>query len=131
MMRVLIRSESHYKFDKKLITRAVSQKLLKHIKRSAEVSLSIVGNRKMQALNKTYRDRDYPTDVLSFPLSESADPKIAFVDLPDNVLRLGDIVISYPLAIQLAKDKNLLVDDAIIQLALHGLDHLLGIHHPE
>jgi probable rRNA maturation factor len=54
-----------------------------------------------------------------------------FVDVPDGVLRLGDLVVSFPEAVREATEENKLVDDKIVELVLHGLDHLLGIHHPE
>jgi probable rRNA maturation factor len=131
MIKVLFHTESHYPVDKKIVKLAVTDGLKGKVKRDAEVSVSIVGNRKIHELNKKYRNIDQPTDVLSFALSESNDPETRFIESPDDVLRLGDIVVSYPEAIKLAKDENLLVDDAINKLILHGLNHLLGIHHPE
>ena len=53
-----------------------------------------------------------------------------FVEAPDGILHLGDIV-SFPMAVKEAGEENKLVDDTIVGLVLHGLDHLLGIHHPE
>jgi len=44
---------------------------------------------------------------------------------------LGDIVVSYPQAVKEATEENKLVDDKIVELVLHGLEHLLGNHHPE
>jgi len=81
-------------------------------------------------LNKTYRHVDKTTDVLSFPLNDSAQfSKAQFIESPDDVLRLGDIVISFPQARLMAISENKLVDDEIVFLALHGLDHLMGKHH--
>lgn len=117
--------------DKEKVRSAITLALKGKTKRDTEVSVSIVGNRKMHYLNKTYRQIDAPTDVLSFSLSETGNPAIPFVESPDEVLRLGDIVVSFPEAVKEAHDQNQLVDDVIVQLALHGLNHLLGIHHPE
>ena len=91
--------------------------------------MSIVGDRRMRQLNKQYRNIDDTTDVLSFGLNESAEKSEPFVEAPDNILRLGDIVVSYPQAITEAAEENKLVDDTIVELVLHGLNHLLGIHH--
>lgn len=101
------------------------------MKRETEVGVTVVGDRRMRQLNKQYRQLDATTDVLSFPLNDPADVGEPFVELPDNILRLGDIVISYPQAVEEAASENKLVDDQIVFLALHGLNHLLGIHHPE
>ena len=85
----------------------------------------------MRELNKKYRGLDKTTDVLSFGLNEPSLHNDAFVEPPDDILRLGDIVVSYPQAVEEARDQNKLVDDQIVLLVLHGLDHLLGKHHPE
>lgn len=85
----------------------------------------------MQELNRTFRKIDATTDVLSFPLNDPSQPMSPFVDVPDGVLRLGDVVVSYPQAVVEATDENKLVDDKVIELVEHGIEHLLGHHHPE
>lgn len=132
MVTVLFQTESHYPVDRKKIKVAVAEYLQKRIESDVEVSITIVGDRQIQQLNKTYREKDYPTDVLSFPHNDPSQPNpVPFVDPPDNLIRLGDIVVSYPQARSEAMEENKLVDDQIIFLILHGIDHLLGIHHPE
>jgi len=132
MVTVIIQTESRYPIARKRITKAVQEFLATKIQSDADVSISIVGDRKMRALNNEYRKKDYATDVLSFPLQEmGAYSSVSFIGPPDDVLHLGDIVVSYPQAIREAREENKLVDDAIEFLILHGLNHLLGIHHPE
>lgn len=126
MITVLFHTESHFPVDRKRIKKAVETALVGQVHRDAEVSISIIGDRQMKELNKKYRNVDKTTDVLSFGLNESD----AFVEAPDDVLRLGDIVVSYPQAVDEAREENKLVDDQIVELILHGLDHLLGKHHP-
>jgi probable rRNA maturation factor len=132
MVTVTIQTESRYPIARKRITKAVSDFLVGKIESDADVSISIVGDRKMLALNKEYRQKDYPTDVLSFPLQEMGKySDVSFVGPPDDILHLGDIVVSYPQAVREAGEENKMVDDVIEFLILHGLNHLLGIHHPE
>lgn len=132
MVTVIIQTESRYPIARKRITKAVQEFLSTKITSDADVSISIVGDRKMRALNNEYRKKDYATDVLSFPLQEmGAYSSVSFIGPPDDVLHLGDIVVSYPQAIREAREENKLVDDVIEFLILHGLNHLLGIHHPE
>jgi probable rRNA maturation factor len=132
MVTVLFTSESHYPVSREKIIRAIQTSLEKRIRGNCEVSVSIIGDRKMKELNSGYRNKDYATDVLSFPQHDPAQPQTApFVEPPDNVMRLGDIVISYPQAVLEAAADNKLVDDVVEFLALHGLEHLLGNHHPE
>jgi rRNA maturation RNase YbeY len=89
-----------------------------------EVSIAIVGNRKMRNLSKKYKGEDKTRDLLSFSLTEGESS-----NLPQDVLRLGDIVISYPEVIKQASRDEMLVDDKIDELIEHGLEHLLGINH--
>lgn len=132
MITVLFQTESHYPANRKKIIAAITEVLESKIKGSAEVSVTVVGDRKMRQLNKSYRQIDATTDVLSFPQNDPSQKAIApFVESPDGVLRLGDIVLSFPQIVAEAAEENKLVDDMMVFLALHGLDHLLGIHHPE
>jgi len=126
---VLIKSESRYPVSRKTIKETVERVLVeKKIKRDLEVSVNIAGDRLMRGLNKKYRNLDETTDVLSFSLSESRENS-QFVDAPDNILRLGDIIVSYPQAVVEAMDEEKLVDVKIGELVEHGLLHLLGEHH--
>lgn len=132
MITVFFKTESHFPVKKKKIEEAVIQALAHKVHRKTEVGVSVVGDRRMRVLNRQYRKLDATTDVLSFPLNDpSFDASAPFIDPPDDVLRLGDIVVSYPQAVDQAAEENKLVEDKIIELVLHGLDHLLGIHHPE
>lgn len=131
MVKLLFSTESHYPVSKKLIQDALEAALKNQVKSHVEISVSIVGNRKMRQLNRKYRDINAATDVLSFPLMESRQAGSVFVNPPDNILRLGDIVISYPETLKMARTESIMVDAAIIKLLLHGLNHLMGIHHPE
>lgn len=94
------------------------------VRGDVEISISVVGDRKMQSLNKKYKDKNETCDVLSFSQVEGEGPA-----WPDGVLRLGDVVISFPQARKNAREKETLVDEEINFLLRHGLLHLLGIHH--
>ena len=131
MITILFQTESHFPVDRKKIKTALSQTLSQKVKSDAEVSVTIVGDRRMRELNRRYRQLDDTTDVLSFGLNDPTIKGMPFVDNPDGVMRLGDIVVSYPQAVSQAVDENKMVDDKIIELTLHGLDHLFGLHHPE
>lgn len=131
MITVLFQTESHFPVSRKKVKDAICTVLESRIKSPAEVSVTIVGDRRMRDLNSNYRKLDSTTDVLSFPTSDPSQQAAPFVDVPDGVMRLGDIIISFPQAVIQATEENKLVDDKIVELALHGLDHLMGIHHPE
>jgi len=129
MVNVLIKTESHYTVDRRRIRNTIENILKdKGVKGKVEVSVNIVGDRLMRKLNSKYRNLDETTDVLSFPLSDAVK-SVPFVDPPDDTLRLGDIIISYPQAREDAQVEEKLVDDKIDELLEHGMLHLLGVHH--
>ncbi|MDP3941080.1 MAG: rRNA maturation RNase YbeY [bacterium] len=122
----LIFVESRYKVSRKRIKNVVARTLTtNNIHSNVEVSVAIVGDRKMTLLNGKYRNKTGTTNILSFPLAEGEQTK-----LPEtNTTHLGDIVISYPVVIKEAARDDMLVDEKVEQLVEHGLNHLLGIHH--
>lgn len=123
---VLIFVESRYKVNRKKIKQAVENILHEQDLNTAavEVSVAIVGDRKMRSLSKKYKDEDKTRNVLSFSQTEGESIK-----QEGSVLRLGDIVISYPQVIKEASKEEVLVDEKVNELVSHGLLHLLGIHH--
>ncbi|MEK9178272.1 MAG: rRNA maturation RNase YbeY [Patescibacteria group bacterium] len=117
--------ESRYRVNRKRIKTTISNMLNKQeVESAVEVSVAVVGDRKMRQLSKKYKDEDKTRNVLSFSLSEGEKAYD-----PSSVLRLGDIVISYPEVIREASRDEVLVDDKIDELVVHGLGHLLGLHH--
>ncbi len=73
-------------------------------------------------MNKTYRGKDKPTNVLSFPMQEGQ-----FSDITPGLL--GDVVISVETAEQEASDAGISMDERMSQLLIHGILHLLGFDH--
>ena len=136
MINIIVSSDPRYKVNKDSIKLTVLDVLQKHrIAGRVELGINIVGDRKMHELNRKYRGLDSTTDILSFaledpnPTSLQHIPRIGFVAAPDKVLRLGDIVISYPQALEDASMDGLSVDEEVRTLVEHGMNHLLGIHH--
>lgn len=125
MVSILIKADSRYPIERRKLKDTIRRLLAKHgIKENSEVSIAIVGDRRMRQLNRKYKDLDETTEVLAFPLEVEGG---TFATPPDGILRLGDVVISYPLARKQAAKENILVDEAIGKLAEHGVKHLLGI----
>jgi len=124
--KVLIYVESRYKVNRKLIKSAVNTVLEENnVQSPIEVSIAIVGDRKMKKLNMQYRNKEGTANILSFPLSEGEQSALP----PSDMVRLGDIVISYPRVIIEAAEQEMLVDERVDELVQHGMLHLLGLHH--
>ena len=97
----------------------------KKIKVDVILGLKIVGKTEIKKLNKKFRQKDTPTDVLSFPIYE-VTPKVT-----DHPILLGDIVICYD---EMKKNTELYdtTEDAeFLKLISHSTLHLLGYHHKE
>lgn len=100
---------------------------LEDIREQVEVGMTFVDDVAIQSLNREYRGKDVPTDVLSFPQD---DDDGFFV--PEGVPRiLGDIVISLPRAAEQAGDYGHSMEREVVYLAVHGLLHLLGYDHED
>jgi probable rRNA maturation factor len=90
--------------------------------RGCELSLSLVGDRAIRRLNRTWRKKDKATDVLSFPAG----------DLPRGTpgpRQLGDVVISLDTARRNAKEYGRTLEQEVSRYLAHGLLHLLGHDH--
>ena|SRR5699024_6791575 len=99
-----------------------------NVTQEAEVSINFVNNKEIQELNRNYRQKDQPTDVISFALQEPVDGELDIVG--ENIpLVLGDIVISVEKVEEQAKEYNHLFERELCFLAVHGFLHLLGYDH--
>jgi len=109
---------------KKVSTRRLKSKAIRILKllkeNQSELSLALVGNREIRKLNSQYRNKNEPTDVLSFPLEQ---------DLPKGKKRLGDVVISVEQAEKQAEEGKKTLEKELEFLLIHGILHLLGYDH--
>jgi probable rRNA maturation factor len=94
--------------------RRVLRGAARQLRVSGEVALVLAGDRTLHRLNRDYRGKDKPTDVLSFPGEEAG---------------LGDIVISVETAERNARRLGRTLPQEIDVLALHGFLHVLGYDH--
>lgn len=85
----------------------------------AELSIALIGDDEMRALNRDYRGKDKPTDVLAFPMDNPAE----------SGAQLGDIVISLDTASRQAAERGLTPAAEVRTLLVHGFLHLLGYDH--
>lgn len=122
---VLIFVESRYKVNRKRIKKTVEKVISKNeLGGPVEVSVAIVGDRKMRELSRKYKGEDKTRNILSFSQAEGEPMAV-----PNDTFRLGDIVLSFPQVINDAVRDEVLVDDKVDELVEHGLMHLLGLHH--
>lgn len=92
---------------------------------TAELSILLTDDTAIAALNRQWRDRAGPTNVLSFPGDALADG-----DTPDGApVLLGDIVIAFETVLAEARAADIAVSDHFRHLVIHGILHLLGYDH--
>ena len=92
----------------------------------AEISVTFVDNKKIHELNKQYRRKDAPTDVLSFPMGENG---VYDINHDTGAKILGDIVISMEKAVEQAERFDHSLDREVGYLTAHSVLHLLGYDH--
>ncbi|WP_338470290.1 rRNA maturation RNase YbeY [Niallia sp. XMNu-256] len=98
------------------------------IENESELSVTFVSNERIQEINKEYRHKDMPTDVISFAMEELGEGEIPLtgVDMPRV---LGDIIISIAKARSQADEYGHSFLRELGFLAVHGFLHLLGYDH--
>lgn len=101
------------------------------VKEEAELSVTFVDNARIQEINRDYRDKDAPTDVISFALLEETEEDQGFEMLPGMPIVLGDIIISIDRTKEQAESYGHSFERELGFLSLHGFLHLLGYDHLE
>ena len=89
---------------------------------NCSVNIKIVDNNEIENLNKKFRNKDRPTNVLSFT-NEDISKRIT-----NN---LGDIAISYEYVKRESKEQDKKFDDHIVHMFIHGIYHILGFDHKD
>lgn len=109
-------------FFKKLNTR-----IAKHaqVHQAYSISVIVVGDKTMRQLNKQWRKKDRPTDVLSFPFLEDK----ALIAPIQKQKELGEVVVNFEQAARQAKERGHSLRHELAVLYVHGVLHLLGYDH--
>lgn len=94
---------------------ALVKKILKREGRSGTIDVSVVDDQTIHALNKRFRKKDKPTDVLSFTLNETGF--------------LGDVIISEETTRKNAKRYGVAYEEEFKRLVIHGVLHVIGYDH--
>lgn len=99
--------------------------------KNTEMSVTFMDNQKIQEINRKYRDKDAPTDVISFALEETGEGELpVFFDEEMEIPRnLGDIMISIERAQEQAEEYGHSFERELGFLAIHGFLHINGYDH--
>ena len=116
MSRVLVSAEGRGKGYAARVVRAAATRQLSRAGASGELSVVVVGDRRMRRLNRLFRGKDRPTDVLSFPQGGGL---------------IGDVVISLDSARRQAREGGWTLARELRLLVAHGILHCLGHDHED
>ena len=113
--------------------RKIAHKVLKAegVASPLEISLVFTDSETVRRLNRDYRGVDEPTDVLAFYMLPQKETTPTFVLPPDGITRIGEVIISYPQAVEQAKEQGHSVEQELALLIIHGILHLLGYDHEQ
>ena len=91
----------------------------------AEMSVVLADNALVHQLNRDYRGKDKPTNVLSFALTEADEPELG----EGAAIMLGDVILAYETVQREAAEQGKDPSDHLTHLVVHGVLHLLGYDH--
>lgn len=115
-----VQNEDEYPINPERLILAVETTLaLRQVAAGCQITVVITDDEQVRALNHEFREIDSPTDILSFPFSNS----------PDTASYLGDLVIAFPYASAQAEREHHQREDSFMLLVIHGTLHLLGYDH--
>lgn len=98
----------------------ITTRILEELDKAGEnVTIAFISDKRMRDLNREFRGKDRPTDVLAFPGNKDAFSEAS----------LGDVVISIETASRQAKENGIVLNEEIGVLILHGVLHLCGYDH--
>ncbi|AXJ95924.1 MULTISPECIES: rRNA maturation RNase YbeY [unclassified Sphingomonas] len=98
---------------------------------AVEISVRLTSDDEVHALNRQYRGKDKPTNVLSFPMVQPDLIDTVSQNSDDGELLLGDIVLAHGVCVAEAAERGISVADHATHLMVHGVLHLLGYDHIE
>lgn len=108
-------TQGHVSIDRAALTALVRAVLSAEKRENASISIALVDNATIQTINRTHLHHDWPTDVISFPLSD-----------PDDRVLAGELVVSTEMAGASALEMDVEPQDELALYVVHGLLHLCG-----
>ncbi|MEA9355449.1 rRNA maturation RNase YbeY [Bacteriovorax sp. PP10] len=97
--------------------------------KEVSMTMTLCGKTKIRTLNKQYRQKDYVTDVLSFPIYDNLRPDKKPRGRNLSQMDLGDLVICKEKALSQAREFEITYEQEVVHLAVHGFLHLIGFDH--
>lgn len=119
MITVHVNLGENERDQRALLDEAVRAALKEEAVEEAEISLTLLEDGPIRAMNRHYLGKDRPTDVIAFALHEDGEPP------------LGDIYVGLDQARRQAEELGIPLREELMRLAIHGTLHVLGRDHPQ
>lgn len=95
---------------------------------AVSISIKLSDNAEVQTLNRDWRGKDAPTNVLSFPMI-AANEFVALANTDDGEVLIGDMILAHEICVAEAAEKRIALASHVNHLIVHGTLHLLGHDH--
>lgn len=118
-------------FIRQVIIYTLLELKLTEMGKKTEVSVLLADDEKLHELNRQYRDKDKPTNVLSFPNYELKPDNYLKILQKENEIYLGDIALSYTTIYHEAIEQDKLFMHHLAHMLVHSILHLIGYDHEE
>ncbi|MBT8397809.1 MAG: rRNA maturation RNase YbeY [Gemmatimonadetes bacterium] len=118
-MEVLFNAVGSWQYPEALLLRGCLAALEAEGIRDAEISVTLLDDDRILELNKEYLGKDWPTDVVAFPLHSPGEPV------------LGDVYLGFEQARRQAEALQIPLEEELLRLVIHGTLHVLGYRHPD
>ena len=106
--------------DAETLCEIAARAALAHVGKGGGINILLTRDEEMRALNGQFRDKDRPTNVLSFPAADFPGP---------GPKSLGDIALAYGVCAKEAKEQQKPLENHLVHLVVHGVMHLVGYDH--
>jgi probable rRNA maturation factor len=116
---ILINGREEWGLPGELLERGLTELLKEESVEEAEISVTFLDDKGIQALNEEYLERGEPTDVIAFALHDSGEAP------------LGDVYVGFEQALEHSRALGIPLEEELLRLAVHGALHVLGYTHPE
>ncbi len=121
MNRILVNKQVYDREITKSFVKEATKQIIKNLNLDGvEVSITLTDDETIRSINKQWRGKDKPTDVLSFPQGDTVGYRYRV---------LGDVIISLPYARRQAEEIGYSYKEEVVRLLTHGILHLLGYDH--
>jgi probable rRNA maturation factor len=94
-----------------------------------DLGILLTDNQAIQCFNRDFRNKDVPTDILSFPFHTDLKPGETVVPATEDDKNIGDLIISLEYIKPLCEEENKTINEYVRTLLCHGICHLLGYDH--